>query len=519
MADSARRPNILLIMADQLSALATSAYGNRDVQTPNIQALADRGVVFQHSYCNFPLCAPSRASLVTGQLCSKIANYDNDCELPASVPTFLHHLRLAGYESLLSGKMHFVGPDQLHGFDRRLTTDIYDADFSTLKSWEHSGDPPRIMPLPDDPESAARYKPGVHGMAMPLKQAGPANWSQQLEYDEEVHYRAMEQLRVFGQRQGTSADRPWFLCVSFTHPHDPPYITEEYWNRYEGVDFARPARPPSGHDPHISDVWTNSYHGIDAIGMTDEDVYRARRGYYAMTSYFDDKVGDLVNEVSRFGMDDDTIVMVTSDHGDMAGEHGMWFKRTVREWSARVPLIVSAPGRFPAGRRVEENVSLVDLYPSILALADVEIPADLPLSIDGHDFTPLLRGEPVSWPNEVIVENYGEGTIRPVRAIVKDRYKYIYVHEQPAQLYDLNRDPDEWWNVAEDPRYADIAELLRARVFDGWDGEQTYQAILDSQRLRMFIKRALETGPRVCWDYQPFFDASKMYSRKRRARG
>ncbi|HLH74799.1 MAG TPA: sulfatase-like hydrolase/transferase, partial [Chloroflexota bacterium] len=321
MAAGSRRPNILLIMADQLSALATSPYGNPDVQTPNLQALAERGVVFQHSYCNFPLCAPSRASMVTGQLCSKLANYDNDCELPASIPTFLHHLRLAGYETLLSGKMHFVGPDQLHGFDRRLTTDIYDADFSTLKSWEHAGDPPRIMPLPNDPESAARYQPGVYGMAISLKKAGPVDWSQQLEYDEEVHFRAMEQLRVFGQRRGTSADRPWFFGVSFTHPHDPPFITAEYWNRYAGVNFAMPAEPPVGHVPHVSDLWTNSYHGIDAIGMTDEDVYRSRRGYYAMTSYFDDKVGELVKEVNRLGMGDDTIVIVTSDHGDMLGEH------------------------------------------------------------------------------------------------------------------------------------------------------------------------------------------------------
>lgn len=129
-----RQPNVLLIMADQLSALATSPYGNRDVLTPNLQALAERGVVFEHAYCNFPLCTPSRASMCTGQLPYSIGAYDNDCELPASVPTFLHHLRLAGYQTLLAGKMHFVGPDQLHGFERRLTTDIYDADFSTLKS-------------------------------------------------------------------------------------------------------------------------------------------------------------------------------------------------------------------------------------------------------------------------------------------------------------------------------------------------------------------------------------------------
>ncbi len=185
-------------MADQLSALATSPYGNRDVLTPNLQKLSDQGIVFQNAYCNFPLCAPSRASLVTGQLCWRIASYDHDTELPALVPTFLHHLRLAGYQTILAGKMHFVGSDQLHGFEHRLTTDIYDADMSTLKSWEVAGDPPRILPLPEDPGSAAHYRPGHFGMAEGLTQAGPVAWSDQLAYDEEVHFRALEQLRAFG---------------------------------------------------------------------------------------------------------------------------------------------------------------------------------------------------------------------------------------------------------------------------------------------------------------------------------
>lgn len=520
MSLSAPRPNILLIMADQLSALATSPYHNRDVQTPHLQALADRGTTFQHAYCNFPLCAPSRASMMTGRLAGAIANYDNDSELPASVPTFLHHLRLAGYQTLLAGKMHFVGPDQLHGFERRLTTDIYDADFSTLKSWEHAGDPPRILPLPDDPEAAARYRPGQFAMAMGLKRAGVVTWSDQLEYDEETHFRALEQLRVFGRRhEAGAAARPWFLCVSYTHPHDPPYITQDYWDRYEGVDFSLPAPPPPGHQPHRSDIWTNAYHGTDAVGLTDEDVYRARRGYYAMTSYFDDKVGALVRELDRFSMRDDTIIIVTSDHGDMVGEHGMWFKRTVREWSARVPLIVSAPGSPLAGQVVTRNVSLVDLYPTIVAMAGQDLPASPPLSLDGHDLTPLLRGEAPGWPDEVIIENYGEGTIRPIRAVVKDRFKYIYVHGEAPQLYDLEKDPDEWWNVVDDPAYATVAATLRAHLLDGWDGETMHRRVIESQRLRMFLKRALETGLRYPWDYQPLVDASKVYSRRRRAGG
>src|SRR5579884_2548804 len=407
-------PNILMIMADQLSALATSPYGNPYVLTPHLQELADRGVVFQNSYCNFPLCVPSRASMVSGRLCVNIESYDNGCELLATTPTFMHHLRLAGYHTVLSGKMHFIGPDQLHGFEKRLTTDIFPANYNLYRPWEVQGNPPRpVRPT----------------MAEHLKHAGPVAWSDQLEYDEEVHYRALEQLRAYSRRQGASADQPWFFCVSYTHPHDPPFITAEYWDRYENVEIPPPETPPPGHVPHESDTWVITYCGVDAVGLTAEEIQRARRGYFAMTSYFDDKVGALVGELGRLGLLDNTIVIVTSDHGDMVGEHGMWFKRSAREWSARVPLIVSSPGRYPSGRRIRENVSLVDLYPSLLSMAGVEIPLELPLELDGHDFTPLLRGELVDWPNEVFVENYGAGTIKPVRALVKDRYKYVEVYD------------------------------------------------------------------------------------------
>jgi choline-sulfatase len=244
-----------------------------------------------------------------------------------------------------------------------------------------------------------------------------------------------------------------------------------------------------------------------------------------MTADVDDRVGELVGELARFGMLDDTIVIVTSDHGDMVGEHGMWFKRTQYEWSARVPLIFVGPG-LPSGRRVTENVSLVDLYPTILSMTGTPIPPGVPLQLDGHDLMPLARGERAAssaeqadWPDEAIVENYGEGTIRPIRAIVKGRLKYVHVQDQPPQLYDLARDPNEWRNVVDDPTYAEAAERLRARLFDHWDGAEMHRRVLDSQRLRMFLKRALESGLRYPWDYQAFVDASRVYSRRRRAAG
>ncbi len=193
------RPNILLVMADQLSALATSPYGNADVLTPHLQTLASRGVVFEHAYCNAPLCEPSRASILTGHLAGRLPVNDNAEELPASVPTFVHHLRRAGYRTILSGKMHFVGPDQLHGFEERLTTDIYPADYLWTKTWDSQGDPPRRVAPPGASETASSY---ARQMAQMVTEAGPVPWSYQHDYDEEVHFRALEALRDVALRRG-----------------------------------------------------------------------------------------------------------------------------------------------------------------------------------------------------------------------------------------------------------------------------------------------------------------------------
>src|ERR1700676_207487 len=158
-------------MADQLTARALPAYGNRVAKTPHIDSLAAAGVVFDSFYCNSPLCAPSRFSFMAGQLPSRIGAYDNAAEFPAQIPTFAHYLRHAGYQTALSGKMHFCGPDQLHGFEERLTTDIYPSDYSGTPDWEH-------------PEA----RPSWYHNMLSVVQAGPCRRSNQLDFDEEVVY-------------------------------------------------------------------------------------------------------------------------------------------------------------------------------------------------------------------------------------------------------------------------------------------------------------------------------------------
>ena len=229
-------------MADQLSALATSPYGNRDVLTPHLQALAGRGTVFERSYCNAPLCAPSRASMLTGLLSGRLPVNDNAEELPATAVTFVHYLRRAGYRTVLSGKMHYVGPDQLHGFEERLTTDIYPADFLWTKTWDSQGDPPRRVGLPGDAETGPSY---VRQMAQMVREAGPVPWSYQHDYDEETHHRALGELRTLARRRGAEVARPWFLLRLLHPPPRPLRQPARVLGSLRGAgDRAPPAPPP-----------------------------------------------------------------------------------------------------------------------------------------------------------------------------------------------------------------------------------------------------------------------------------
>lgn len=498
------RPNILMVMCDQLSAFATSPYGNTEVLTPHLNQLAERGVTFENAYCNAPLCAPSRASMMTGRLPDSIPVNDNAEELPSSIPTFAHHLRRAGYKTVLSGKMHFVGPDQLHGFEERLTTDIYRSDLGSVEDWATLGSPPR-QPLG---RIRGRY------MAHMIAEAGPVSWSTQMDYDEEVHFRALERIRQLSRRDAEEAS-PWFLCVSYTQPHDPYAPTHEYWDRYEGRQISAPKEIPEGYTETAWDAWVNGYHGVDIAQPSAEEALRARRAYYAMTSYIDDKLGELQRELERFAQLENTVVIFLSDHGDMMGEHGMFFKRTFREWSARVPLLFAGP-KITQGDRVSAPVSLVDVFPTILALAKTDLEANPGgTALPGQDILSMRRfsrDDPAASP--VIIDYNANGTIAPTRTIISGSYKYVHVLGQDELLFDLKRDPEEWENLAAREDSQPVLERLRAICMSGWDPIEVERHVLASQRNRAFVNEALSAGYYEPWDYQPQFDASRMYVRR-----
>jgi choline-sulfatase len=482
------RPNILLVMADQLSAPFLRPYGGDTVISPVIDRLAAEGVVFERAYSNSPLCAPARFSMMSGQLNSKIGAYDNASEFASSVPTFAHYLRSAGYQTSLVGKMHFVGADQLHGFEERLTTDIYPADFGWTPNWA-------------DPDG--RFDWWFHNMDS-VTGAGVADVSNQLDYDDEVGYRSVRKLRDLAR---SLDDRPWCVTVSFTHPHDPYVARQEFWDLYQGVQIPMPTTPtlPRDHlDPHSARL--RNVMAADATDVTDEQILAARRAYFANISYIDRWVGELLSTLERHGMRDETVVIFTSDHGDMLGERGLWYKMNFFEHSARVPMIVSAPDRLDP-TRVSTPVTLMDVAPTLLDLAGV-LP---PPQFDGRSVLSFVE-EPE--PDRTVLGEYlGEGAVAPIFMIRRGDRKFVWSRPDPPQLFDLATDPAELHNLAPLGAYEPIVADFEREIFERWDPAAIERSVRDNQRARADVDHALRQGRHRAWDFQPLSDATEQYMR------
>ena len=342
----AKQPNILYLMMDQLAPQVLAPWGGKVCRTPNIERLADDGVVFENAYCNYPICAPARFSFMSGRLPSRIGAYDNATEFPSEVPAFSHYLRDMGYHTCLSGKMHFVGADQLHGFEDRITTDVYPSDFTWTSDWSLSTE---------------TWFPWYHSMRGVLD-AGPLRRSVNTDYDQEV---AVEAARWLHDHADVAGERPFFLAASFISPHDPYLAPQPHWDLYEGVEIDDPVVPDlpmEERDPHSQRLHYTTGRHVEEV--TPADVRRMRRAYYAVMTWVDDRIGGILDALEAIGQRDNTIVVLAADHGDMLGERGLFYKMSFFEYSVRIPMIVHAPARFKPAR-VKENVSLIDLMPNL----------------------------------------------------------------------------------------------------------------------------------------------------------
>ncbi|RKU27323.1 choline-sulfatase [Candidatus Poribacteria bacterium] len=452
-------PNILLIMSDEHAPMYSGPYGHPLVQTPNMDRLAENGITFENAYCNSPLCMPSRMSFMTGRYIHKIGAWDNAAPLRPDAVTWAHHLRSAGYDVVLSGKQHFGGMDQLHGYRTQLARDLHAERQHGLTDWE-KGTPP-----------AARPWQGLAG-------AGPGT-TKEIEIDDLAEVQAITYLRETHRK-----DQPWVLNVSFIAPHFPLVVPQRFWDLYP-IDEIDMPNIPDGHLENQHPVYQRMRGMFGCIDFPEELVRCARIGYYGLITYLDEKIGNLLETLEETGQLENTIVIYTSDHGEMNGEHGMWRKSNFYEASVRIPLQIMFPDRLQAGRRIAEVVSLVDLTATL-----VDFSGDQEFSqLDGESLLPLIHDPNLNWKDSAFSEYLAHGVQRPMAMYREGKYKYNYSLGDPPELYDISKDPDEFDNLADKNEYQEICNSLALKLLEQWDPIEIEKQVCESQKARLLIDR------------------------------
>ena len=341
-----------------------------------------------------------------------------------------------------------------------------------------------------------------------VTEAGIAEISNQLEFDDEVAYNAKLKLYQYARRVDT---RPFCLCVSFTHPHDPYVSRQQFWDLYDHDKIPMPQVSDIGYDnqdPHSQRL----YEAVDSsqFDIQEEDIRNARHAYFANISYLDDKMGEILAVLEQTDLADNTQIILCADHGDMLGERGLWYKMSFFEYSCRIPLVVTAPGKFQAGE-VNTPVSNCDILPSLIDLAGGD-PTSLACDIDGQSFVELASGneDPA---RRTYSEYCAEGSVGPMVMIRQADYKFNYCEADPLQLFNLKDDPLEMHNLAELPEYEDLVAQYTNEVQAGWDFARFTAEVKQSQRSRTLVDRANRQGTFASWDYQPQIDAKQRYMR------
>ncbi|KAH7715015.1 hypothetical protein AAVH_17594 [Aphelenchoides avenae] len=442
---------------------------------------------------------------MSGLLPKRTRVYDNAAEFASDIPTYAHYLRMAGYYTALSGKMHFVGPDQLHGFEERLTTDIYPADFGWTPNYHK-------------PEERIDW--WYHNLSS-VTEAGVAEITNQMEYDDEVAFFAMQKIHHLSRTSDSSTARQWCLTVSFTHPHDPYVARQKYWDLYEDCKHLLPeieAIPYEKQDPHSQRILRScDYQKFD---IQEHHIKRARRGYFSNITYIDDKIGQILEVLKNTRQGDNTMIVFCSDHGDMLGERGLWFKMNFFEGSARVPLMMALPpsvGKSNGGC-IKTPVSTLDLTATITDLMSqwAPLPTDLmefAPRTDGKTLVPFLAGDRSYQRGPVYLEYAAEASDTPIVCIRRGEFKYIACMSHSSQLFDLEADPKELVNLVEKQEYKSKVEEFEKEVRENWDLRAYHDAVMESQDRRRVVYKALRNGSYYPWDYQPLQKASERYMR------
>ena len=470
----ADRPNILLLVSDEHNASVAGYAGDGLVRTPALDSIAERGVVFEDAYCQSPVCTPSRMSFLTGKYVSSISCWNNHWVLFPEHQTVAQRFTEAGYETCLVGKMHYGGRDQFHGFAHRPYGDF-------RHGLGHQPDPIDMFPNSGGV---------VHACASQIPES--------LQQETVV---TVESAAFVSEHLAHNPDKPWFLCASYCKPHAPLAVPSRYMNRYLGE--VPPVRleddDEAGRHPYVRRQREN--YGL--LDLTEEQIDKARAAYWGAVEFLDDCIGSLLWRLESAGALENTIIVYISDHGDLIGNHGLWWKANYYEQANRVPFLLAGPG-VTGGLRRQALVALVDLYPTLCGLCGL----DPPRGIDGVDLAPLLSEGPVSDAprDHIISEYYGMGMLTQpyhtgsrgdsMRMIRTKRYKYVNAHDLDPLLFDLRDDPREFRNRADDPELQGVVAELSARLNAGFSWEATLERIdADRERSKEFMSGLKPSTP------------------------
>lgn len=469
------RPNVLFIAVDDLRP-ELGCYGVPVIQTPNIDALAARGTVFNRAYCQQAVCSPSRTSLMTGLRPDTTKIYDLNTHFRLTIPNAVTLPELF----------------KKHGYHTQGLSKIYHAELDDPQSWSAPHWQPHA-PTYSDPDVVARIARQTRLRAS----KDPDMGYKVLEKDDRTGaiLKVQRGTRVFGPAwecgdvpddyyaDGKTANKaiellrqlkgkPFFLAVGFLKPHLPFVAPKKYYDLYppRSLHLARNPFPPEDCPEYALAHWgeLRAYRDIPKSGpLTNQQALELIRGYYAATSYTDANIGRVVNEIDRLGLRDNTIIVLWGDHGWQLGEHGEWCKHTNFEVATRSPLIISAPGQKKQGSRTDALAEFVDIYPTLCELCGVPAPNDL----EGTSLVPVINDPERQWKKAAFSQFLRENVMG--YSMRTDRYRYtewIEPGKEPAarELYDHKQDPDENTNLANKPEFAGLAAQLSAQLRSGW---------------------------------------------------
>jgi len=441
-----RRPNFVFVCADQHDGRAVGAAGHPIVRTPNLDRLAERGVLFRNAYCGSPVCCPSRAGMMTGLYPSDAGSYCNSTAFDGWSPTFANRLREAGYYCWATGKLDLT-PGRDYGFVEEGT--------------EHGNAvEPDITSLFRRPVC---FRPGAG-------QSIDGGVRQQAHGDAKRLNRAL----AFFQGEAIKQKSPWMFYAGLEQPKAwGSGGLAEYLAWYPEEKLPLPELPPE-HLERMHRVFQMlRHHQMFPTPMPDTRVRRARAAYYARVSEIDAYAGRIWNRLEQSGQAENTVFIYTADHGEMLGEHGLWLKNTLLEGAARVPLILAGPG-LPKGKVVDDPVTHADLTPTILELAGVKVPAG-------------LRGQSLlgSTPPVAISECHSHGNCTGSFMVRRANWKYLYFTGDDPLLFDLARDPGELVNRAADPDCTAIREQLHQALLSKLDPDRVTEQAFRAQEARL----------------------------------